>query len=244
MSQIENTLSGQEYHYIKDPTSLTKFLKTMLWISLGINLLSLLFDNMQMTLLSAGSFSQAQDESNEARRQIVALLYLGAFIVTGITFLKWIYRANLNCHGFGAQGMKFSPGWSIGYYFIPLLNLYLPYEAMKEIWKVSRNPSDWQNEMGSPLLGWWWALWLISNFLAYLLFRMSMKAYTISSVQDSTIVSIYLGSYLQDSTTVSIYLGVINIPLYLVAISLVSAVFARQENLVKSTFNKTPHGGK
>jgi hypothetical protein len=150
--------------------------------------------------------------------------------VTVFAFLIWIYRANLNCHGFGAQGMKFSPGWSVGYFFIPIANLYRPYQIMKEIWKVSKNPSNWQNEMESPLVGWWWALWLISNYLTYLSFQMKMKAHTISS--------------LQTATTVSIISGIIDIPWYLVTASLVSAVFARQENLVKSTFNKTPHGGK
>jgi hypothetical protein len=219
MSEIEKNLGGQDYHYSKDLTSLTKFLKTMLWISLGISVISLLSDFMQMNLLSAGSFSQAEAKANDSRQLITGILYLVAFIVTGIVFLKWTHRANSNCHGFGAQGMKFSPGWSIGYYFIPFLNLYRPYQAMKEIWKVSTSPANWQNEMGSPLLGWWWALGLIAGFLGQASFRMFMKADTVSS--------------LQASTTMSIVSGVIDIPLYIVAVSLVSAIFAKQENLVR-----------
>jgi len=192
MSETESTLSNQKYNYSKDPTSLTKFLKTMLWISLGIGVISLLSDFMQMNLLS-GSFSQVEVESNNTRQQIIGLLYLITFIITGIAFLKWIYRANSNCHGFGAQGMKFTPGWSIGYYFIPILNLYRPYQVMKEIWNISKNPNDWQNEQGSSLLGWWWLLWLISCFFGQLSFRMSMKADTLSSWQTSTTVSIIKG---------------------------------------------------
>ncbi len=209
----------KEYHYTKDPASLTKFLKTMLWVSLGISILSMLSDFMQMNLLSSGIFSQAAAESNDSRQQFMAILYLAAFIVTGITFLRWIHRTNSNCHGFGAQGMKFTPGWSIGYYFIPIINLYKPYQAMKEIWKVSTNPDNWQNESGSAILGWWWTLWLISNFLGQAVFRMSMQANTISS--------------LQASTTVSIISGIFDIPMYLVAVSLISAIFTKQERLVK-----------
>ncbi|MEK0336566.1 MAG: DUF4328 domain-containing protein [Nitrosopumilus sp.] len=218
MSETENNLSKQKYDYSKDPTSLTNFLKAILWISLGISMISLLSDFMEMNLLS-GSFSQAEAESNDARQQVIGLLYLVAFVVTGIAFLKWIYRANSNCRGFDAQGMEFTPGWSIGWYFIPIANLWKPYQAMKEIWKVSKNPSNWQNETGSPLLGWWWALWLLSGFFGQLILRMSLRADTVSS--------------LQASTTVSIISGIIDVPLYIIAVSLISAIIAKQENLVR-----------
>ena len=190
----------------------------MLWVSLGSSMLSLLFDFMQMNLLAVGSFSRAAAEANDSRQQFLGILCLIAFIVTGFTFLKWIHRANSNCHGFGAEGMKFTPGWSIGYYFIPIINLYKPYQAMKEIWKVSTNPANWQDETGGAVLRWWWALWLISGFLGQAAFRMSLRADTISA--------------LQASTTVSIISGIINIPLYIVAVSLISSIFAKQEQLV------------
>ncbi len=32
---------------------------------------------------------------------------------------------------------------------------------MREIWKASSDPSNWSEQSGSSLLGWWWALWLI-----------------------------------------------------------------------------------
>ncbi|MEA2031569.1 MAG: DUF4328 domain-containing protein [Patescibacteria group bacterium] len=220
ISEIEGASEERVYRYVTDPTSLTKFLKSMLWISLGISVLSLLSDFMQMNLLSSGTFSKAAAEANDSRQQIMGILYLVAFIVTGISFLKWIHRANSNCHGFGAQGMEFTPGWSIGYYFIPFINLYKPYRAMKEIWKVSTNPTNWQNENGSALLGWWWALWLTSNFLGQAVFRLSMRADSISS--------------LQASTTVSIISEIIDIPLYIVAVSLISSVFTKQDNLVRN----------
>ena len=219
MPDSENPLTVQEYGYIIDPASLTRFLKIMLWIFLGVCLLSLQSDFMQMNLLGGGSFSQAKAESNDARQRIIGLVFLAAFIVTGIAFLKWIYRANSNCRGFGAQDMEFSPGWSIGYYFIPIMNLYRPFAAMKEIWKVSGNPANWRSATGSPLLGWWWALWLISGILGQVSFRMSLNTDTISSLQVATIASIIS--------------AVVDIPLCLVSVKLVSAVFAKQESLVK-----------
>lgn len=227
MSIIKNPITGQEFRNTQNLTSLTNFLKTMLWISLGITVLSLLSDFMQINLLS-GSFSQARAESNDARQQMVGIIYLGALIVTGIAFLKWIYRANSNCHGLGAQGMEFSAGWSIGYYFIPFVNLYKPYRAMKEIWSVSTNPAKWENEKASPLLKWWWALWLISGFIGQISFRLTMRADTVSS--------------LLALTNVSIISGIIDIPLYIVAVSLISTISTMQEKLAEKrlTMGFTP----
>jgi hypothetical protein len=139
--------------------------------------------------------------------------------VPGSAFLKWIYQANSNCHGFGALGMEFSPGWSIGYYFIPFVNFYKPYYAMKEIWNVSTNPINWQSEQKIPLLSRWWTLWVIAGFLGNLSLRLSRRADTISS--------------LQSSTNVALFLDIIGILLCLVAISLISTIFTKQEKLVR-----------
>lgn len=209
------------YTFRKDPASLTSFLRTMLWIYLGVTIVSLLSDFMQMNLLSSGAFSQAEAEANDLRQRIIGAVYFATFIVTGIAFLKWIHRANSNSHGFGARNMKFSPGWSVGYYFIPFLNLYRPYQAMGEIWKVSKNPADWQNESRSPILSWWWALWIISGFFGQISLRMSMAANTVSS--------------LKESTAMSIVSAVVDIPLCIVGVSLVSAVFLRQKTLTEMT---------
>lgn len=219
MSRPENAVTGASHAYTKNPAFLTKLLKAMLYISLAIGVLSVLSDLLQMQLLTSGSFSDAQAESNDTRQQIISVAYLCAFVITGITFLIWIRRANVNCRGFGAANMEFTPGWSIGNYFIPFLNLYRPYRAMKEIWQVSSNPPDWRNTKSSSLLNWWWALWLLSGFLGQAAFRLTMSAHTLES--------------LQVATSFSILSGLLDVPLYLVTLALVSGIFANQEKWVK-----------
>lgn len=176
---------------------------------------------MEMIILFADFIPLVVEKADVILQLVSSILYGIAFLVTAIAFLKWIYRANKNCHGFGAQGMKFTPGWSIGYYFIPILSLYKPYQAMKEIWKVSTNPANWQYEKGSALLRWWWALWLISDFLWYYLSGMSMRVKTIN--------------YLQIYTAISILSRVFEISLDIVAISLITTIHNKQEKLVKKS---------
>lgn len=131
----------------------------------------------------------ADGEANDQRERIVGILYLIVSIVSGFLILRWIYRTNYNARQLGAENMKFSPGWSIGYYFIPVLALWKPYQAMKEIWKASKEPSDWESQDTSDILPLWWTLWLISNFLGRAVFRLSMRAEEIQELINLNIIS-------------------------------------------------------
>lgn len=208
------------YRFTKDPEFLTKFLKTMLWIFMGLAVLNLLSDIAQLNLLSSGSFSKARAEANDARQAALGAVYTVTYLVTGVTFLRWIYRANLNCHGFNPGAMRFTPGWSVGSFFIPILNLFRPYQAMKEIWLVSRNPLRWKGQPGAALVGWWWALWLISGVLGQIFFRMTLTARTPAAIKGAT--------------SMSIVSDIALIPLTIAAIMLVSSIFRMQEELVES----------
>ena len=155
----------------------------MLWISVAVAALTLVSDLAQLNLAKSSSVTAEAAESNDTRQLIIGVLQLITFIVTGVTFLMWIYRANLNARGFGATDMEFTPGWSVGYYFIPFINWFRPYQAMKEIWKVSTNPSDWKNQPSSVLLGWWWTLWLVSSLFGHISGNLSMRVKDQSSLE-------------------------------------------------------------
>ncbi len=82
--------------------------------------------------------------------------------------------------------MIFTPGWSVGWYFIPVANLWKPYQVMKEIWNVSHKCLA----TGHSVLGWWWALWLLSNFLGRIAFKFGMRAEDASGYASSALTCI------------------------------------------------------
>jgi serine/threonine protein kinase len=213
-----DTKRDQNFIFTKDPTGLTKILKFMLWAQLTLSIIGLIGDFMQLNLASSASLTSEQAEANDTRQGLIASFYFWVSLITGIFFLKWIYRANLNCRGFGAEGMSFSSGWSIGFYFIPILNLFKPYQAMKEIWKVSSDPLNWKSEKISDILLWWWGLWVFSH--------------VIKGAADQLLMNIYNMSTLALATGVSIISWVVEIALISVALSLVSQIIEKQINLV------------
>jgi len=158
--------------------------------------------------------AMADGEASDQRQGIVGIAYLIVFVVSGFFILRWIHRANYNARQLGAENMKFTPGWSVGYYFIPILMLWKPYQAMKEIWKASKNPSNWESQETSGILPIWWTLWLISNFLGQAIFRFSMHAEELQELINLNIIT-------QISNT-------IDIPLALVLLTIVNRIHNMQ----------------
>ncbi|HEX9879187.1 MAG TPA: DUF4328 domain-containing protein, partial [Candidatus Binatia bacterium] len=89
----------------------------------------------------------------------------------------------------------------------------------KEIWQASRNPGEWSSQTIPPILGWWWALFLISGFLAQITFRLSLRADTVEALRTSTMVSITA--------------GLVDIPLCIVALTLITNIFQMQTEFLR-----------
>jgi len=100
-------------------------LKYSLYASIVIAVIQLFSYILQYQLLldfklgvyASEALATAAAEFNDKRQQVIGLFQFGIVIVTIILFAMWIYRANFNVRQLGAENMKFTPGWSVGYYF-------------------------------------------------------------------------------------------------------------------------------
>jgi hypothetical protein len=99
------------------------------------------------------------------------LLDIGLMIATCVPFLMWVYRCYRNLYVFGADGLTTSPGFAVAFFFIPILSLYRPYQAIKEIWQASdpklKLPADmdWKTNRSWPLANWWWFFWIVNGLV-------------------------------------------------------------------------------
>lgn len=92
------------------------------------------------------------------------ILVVGVFIACVICYLLFVHRAMKNLYISNARGMSVSPGWAVGYSFIPFVNLVMIYRVMKEIWEASADPERGRRD-APQLLGWWWGLYLGGNII-------------------------------------------------------------------------------
>jgi hypothetical protein len=162
-----------------------------------------------------------EDEAmaNDLRQGVIAWIRVAAFLLTVVLFCVWVNRASKNAHALGAPGMRFTPGWSVGYFFIPIVNLFRPYQAIAEIYRASdpgRDPAAWQNAPAA-LIGIWWAVWLISNFASNIATRIMLTADTVEELHAAAI-----GASGTD---------LIEIPAAIFALVVVRSIHTRQEAL-------------
>jgi hypothetical protein len=110
---------------------------------------------------------------------LLPLLQLPVMIASTVFIAMWIYRSAHNIRSIvGARQMAFTPGWAVGWFFIPFANLWKPYQAMKEIWSRSFS-KDPKWEVTTWLLPLWWFLWLIWNSASNISMRLNMRANTL-----------------------------------------------------------------
>lgn len=111
----------------------------------------------------------------DAFRTIVALVEFVGSIVAAVAFLRWLYLAAGNARALGAEDMMVGPGWAVVWYFVPVFNLVMPFIAMRELWKASAHPKDWQAAAAPFVLPLWWGCWIASNVLGGVAFRLAFE---------------------------------------------------------------------
>ena len=101
---------------------------------------------------------------------LVNLGYIFFAVFVFINFLRFIYRISYNLINKYDVALKDSPELTVAYFFIPVLNLFEPYVAIKAMWN---NLNESKN---IKLLNYWWALRVIS-----MLYGIAYAVYTVFS---------------------------------------------------------------
>jgi hypothetical protein len=184
----------------------------LIWIALAMNCISLISSYFQYDLLqtaaNGGEISTEFATSNDNREQAIGIIQIIIFVVSTITFIQWFRRAYFNLH-LRVNRLSHSEGWAAGCWFVPIVNLFRPYQIMKELFQetqlfLKRNEAHTSEHLSMPLLGLWWAFWIINWFVGRFVFKYSMKAETIEELTRSTIGQII-------SNAIGIVLAIITI---------------------------------
>ncbi|WP_339750165.1 DUF4328 domain-containing protein [uncultured Rubinisphaera sp.] len=199
----------EQYNY-KPMGTLAGFVNTMLMIYLTISVASIVSSFMMIDLLSTADFNDDLLQLYLQRDAVLSMVLLIIYIPTAIGFAKWIHRSNNNARALGAISLPISPGWSVGYFFIPIMNLWKPYHAMRDISAASRNARNWYSENSLPIVLIWWFLYLIALGVDRVGGRMWQKADTVETLTAAAQVCM-IGT-------------LIGIPLTLAAFSMISQI--------------------
>lgn len=165
----------------------------MIVVVVVFEIISMLSDVMQYEMIQIG-FTMEEAESNDLRQRIIALFFLVAFITSIITYIRWFRRAYYNLH-LRVKYLEHTEGWAAGAWFVPIVNLFRPYQIMKELYVetekfLRKNDTSYTKSTSTTMVGWWWAVWIISTLIDRINFNISQKAETLDEINTSTIWSI------------------------------------------------------
>jgi hypothetical protein len=104
---------------------------------------------------------------------VIVLFEFPVYVFAIVVFLMWLFRIYKNLPALRAERVDNSPGWAVGWWFIPFINLVKPVQVVREAWTASDPDVDFEMSFLTAVQGGapgymvlWWAAWIISNVLA------------------------------------------------------------------------------
>jgi len=134
--------------------------------------LSVVSDLMALSFLEdakAGRATEADGEANDQRELIVVALWWLAYLASAVAIASFLYRANKNARALAGVVLEYTPGWTVAWFFMPVLNLWKPYRAVQEMFAVSQ-------PRATGTLAVWWGSWIGMNIMGRVSARFSNDA--------------------------------------------------------------------
>jgi hypothetical protein len=125
---------------------------------------------------SGSPFTFDEVSANDQRQQAISIGGIVALAIAGVAWLVWQHRAHTNLTALGAGELRFTPGWAVGWWFVPFANLVRPPQVMSELIRAS-DPASGRAENAdpkTPRIVWvWWLIWVIGGLMTYAVSRVS-----------------------------------------------------------------------
>lgn len=161
-------------------------------VAFGAALTALALMGLQVGILFSDlAFKSGTQSTADPFRQLVdTAAWLGRVqLIVGVLavalFIAWMNRTYGKLPELGARDLQGSPGGAVGWWFVPLANLYVPFQYLREIWRAltpGLTPNDVISRAkvsGGKIVGALWILAILAFALALAVQVSGLKAVTI-----------------------------------------------------------------
>jgi hypothetical protein len=121
---------------------------------------------VQKEIASGAHVSVWAAERGNAKLPAYWVLQVGSFIATAIVWLFWLHSSYGLLRHLGTKVTRFSPGWAVGCWFVPFVNLVRPYQVVKELRlrSLALNAiAEPEARLAGDLTASWWLTWLAAT---------------------------------------------------------------------------------
>jgi hypothetical protein len=113
---------------------------------------------------NAGNVTRGALHNADAFVSTMAVLWTLGVLATAALFITWQWRSAKNAE-LSTGPLRWSPGWSIGGWFIPFANWVIPYLCIQEISQSTTRHADGLPSDERSLVPWWWAAFVGATLL-------------------------------------------------------------------------------
>ena len=111
------------------------------------------------------------------------------FFVSGIALLRWVYFSVQNAQVMNPEAMKYTPGWAIAWFLIPVASFWMPILVVHSLFRASKPESAGADQNSFPIVI-WWVQYLISSSLVSWSNRMMQNPETMDEIYLGNALSI------------------------------------------------------
>lgn len=169
-----------QYKPFMSAHKLARLVTVLLIVGAVISLLTIPSHVLNLSVQPFGDDQEISDNLSGyfalAVEGVLRLTAAAVYLATVVVFLMWLYRVSNNVAAFGVPRQT-SGGWAVGSFFVPIANLFIPYQAIREIWNKSDPAAVNSFSYTASPPGFfpaWWGFWIISNISSNAYFRMTM----------------------------------------------------------------------
>lgn len=145
-----------------------KVLGFLFMVSAGVSWLAVGYDIAEIRLDIAQAGQPGSDPrvrlAHDTMRSIVWTAQIVTLAITAATFLTWLHRVRVNVRALGARRLSYRREWTILGFLIPVLNMFRPYQVIREIWQASDpstgDPMAWRRVAAPRRIAIWWGLFV------------------------------------------------------------------------------------
>ena len=137
------------------------------WLSFNVVVLaiSLAFAVWHLTLLKEPGTDFVALDASDGRLNVALIAGLVVYLLGAVIFVFWFHRAYGNLRHIRGR-MSRGAGWAIGAWFVPILNLFRPWQIAVETWEGSDpDMRDWDTraERVPAFIHVWWICWVLGT---------------------------------------------------------------------------------
>jgi len=131
---------------------------------------------------------ELRDTKDRASWVVLALFSL--LVVNAFVFSLFTHRASRNLLALGVEKQRFSPEWAVGCFYIPVMNVWRPFQVFAELFRGSiggteRGPEQAANASTPPVMIVWWLTLIAGVVLNPIVFGLMLGEGTVAEARST-----------------------------------------------------------